>query len=130
MPLTPGDKIEIADLCSRYALAVDQNDIEAWLTTWTEDGEMDASFGSAKGAVQLRALEERAQGGSSKGKRHVVANLATEGDGNHATATSYLVIFERKKSPAVVATAVYKDTLRKVDGRWKFARRELRTDGT
>jgi SnoaL-like domain len=52
--------------------------------------------------------------------------LSAEGDS--ATATSYMVVIEAEKAPAVVASGVYSDTLKRVDGRWMFARRKLDVD--
>jgi limonene-1,2-epoxide hydrolase len=39
-----------------------------------------------------------------------------------------MVVIEAEKAPAVVGSGVYSDTLRRVDGRWKFARRKLDVD--
>lgn len=126
--LSNEDKVQIAELCARYARAVDDDDIDAWLATWSSDGELTAAFGSAKGTANLRALETRLQAGFSKGHRHVVANNIVDGEGHEATATSYLIIFEREHVPSVIATAVYYDTLRNIDGVWKFFKRDLRND--
>jgi len=128
MALTNEDKVDIQELCACYAQATDSADIESWLSTWMDDGELIAGFGSAKGKEQLRELEKRLSAGFSKGKRHVIANIVVRGDSEKATATSYLIVFEREKAPGVVATAVYSDTLEKVSGQWKFARRELHND--
>jgi len=128
--LSNDDKAQIIELGYRYARAVDDDDIDAWLATWTSDGELTAAFGSARGLADLRALETRLQAGFSRGHRHVVANTIVEGDSKtaEATSTSYLIIFEREHSPSVIATAVYHDTLRNIDGLWKFSKRDLRND--
>ncbi len=128
--LSNDDKAQIIELGYRYARAVDDDDIDAWLATWTSDGELTAAFGSVRGLADLRALETRLQAGFSKGHRHVVANTIVEDDdsGTGATSTSYLIIFEREHSPSVIATAVYHDALRKTDGLWTFSKRVLRND--
>ena len=122
------DKAQIIELCVRYARAVDDDDIDAWLATWTPDGELIAAFGSARGTAALRALETRLQAGFSKGRRHIVTNTIVDGGDHEATATSYLIILEREQMPSVVATAVYHDVFRKNDGVWKFLKRDLRND--
>ncbi len=130
MGLTRDDKGEIVELCNRYALAIDDDDIEAWLATWTDDGVMEASFGTARGKDNLRALQVQLEHGLSTGKRHVSVNhvVADAGDaGDAATARSYFIIFDRGTN-AVVATGVVADDLRRVDGVWAFARRTLTTD--
>jgi hypothetical protein len=45
MPLKIEDKMEISELLSRYNLAMDRNDLDAWLKTWYEDGILIANFG-------------------------------------------------------------------------------------
>lgn len=126
--LSNDDRLQIIELGARYARAVDDDDIDSWLATWAPDGELTARFGSAKGTADLRALETRLQAGFSKGRRHVVVNTTVDGDRDEATATSYLIIFEREHMPSVIATAVYYDTLRKTDGHWKYLKRDLRND--
>lgn len=128
MTLTLENKAQIIELCARYVLAVDTNDIDTWLSTWTDDGVLDAGFGTAQGKTALRELEIKLEGGMSKGKRHLSVNHVVEGDDSTASATSYLVVLEREGHPAVVTTAVFTDTLKKVDGVWKFTRRHLAID--
>ncbi len=127
MGLTRDDKNEIVELCNRYALAIDDDDIEAWMATWTDDAVMEASFGTARGKDNLRALQVKLQQGLSRGKRHVAVNHVVAGAGDAATATSYFIIFDRATN-TVVATSVFADDLRRVDGAWVFARRTLTTD--
>ena len=127
MGLTRDDKGEIVELCNRYALAIDDDDIEAWLATWTDDGVMEASFGTARGKDNLRALQVQLEHGLSTGKRHVSVNHVVADAGDVATARSYFIIFDRGTN-AVVATGVVADDLRRVDGVWAFARRTLTTD--
>ena len=47
-----------------------------------------------------------------------------------ANAKSYLTVIEAHKTPEVVATGVYNDTLKKDDGsgKWKFFQRKLDID--
>ncbi len=127
MGLTRDDKDEIVELCNRYALAIDDDDIEAWMATWSDDGVMEASFGTARGKDKLRALQVTLEQGLSKGKRHVSANHVVAGDGDAATARSYFIILDRDTN-AVVATGVFADDLQRVDGAWTFAHRTLTTD--
>ncbi len=123
------DKIEIAELCTKYNLAVDNSDIEGWLETWADDGMLEGNFVNARGKSELKnMLVNLLDSNTVTGKRHVLANIVCEGEGDIATATSYLIIFEAMNSPAVIASAVYNDNLKKIDNRWKFARRKLIVD--
>ncbi len=92
--LSNEDKAQIIELGYRYARAVDDDNIDAWLETWTSDGELTAAFGSARGLADLRALETRLQAGFSRGHRHVVANTIVEDDSKTAEATAIYVTIE------------------------------------
>ena len=49
MTITTNDKIEISELLSRYNLAMDRNDTDGWLETWSENGIFASNFGEAHG---------------------------------------------------------------------------------
>lgn len=122
------DKVEIVEVLARFDLAVDSADIEAYVALFTENAVLETNGTTARGHEALRALfvEETTL---ARGRRHLSLNpvvLSTEGDS--ATATSYLVVIEAEKAPAVVASGVFFDTLQRVDGRWKLARRKLVVD--
>jgi len=123
------DKVELVELCARFDLAIDSNDIEAYVSLWTENPVMEMDGTTARGQEALRAFFVEHVKTLGHGRRHLSLNhvvLSIEGDS--ATATSYMVVIEAEKAPAVVASGVYSDTLQRVDGRWKFARRKLDVD--
>jgi hypothetical protein len=66
----------------------------------------------------------------ASGKRHLSANIIIEGaQNNTASANSYLLVTEAKKTPEVVASGTYIDTLKKdANGTWKFLQRRLEID--
>ena len=123
------DKLAIQEATSNYFFAVDAADVDAYLAVWAEDGVSESSgLGNATGHEELRARFMKASQDFSKGKRHVVSNFAIEMQGDTATQRVYLLVVEREKKPAVEATAVYEDTLRRIDGTWKFTRRRQTID--
>jgi hypothetical protein len=66
----------------------------------------------------------------ASGKRHLSTNILIEDAPNNiTTAKSYLIVTEAKKTPEVVASGAYIDTLKKdANGNWKFVQRRLEID--
>jgi ketosteroid isomerase-like protein len=126
--LSQQDKLDILDVEARFDWAIDTANIKEWVSHFTEDGVFDASYGKASGSKELTAMMEKLESGFSKGKRHVTANHVIEGDGSGATVRGYLIVFEREKSPSVVATGIYTNTYVKDRGRWKVRHRKLDID--
>ena len=64
------------------------------------------------------------------GKRHLSTNIIIEdAPNNTASAQSYLIVTEAKRTPEVVASGTYIDTLKKdANGKWKFVQRRLEID--
>ena len=131
MPLSAADRIEILDLIARYnhALEIDR-DADAWVGTFTEDAVFVTGNGAGgTGTAGLRAFfrgnktpEER------RLMRHWVNNVVIDGDGDEARATCYLLLLDVSGAPRVEGTGIYKDRLRRVDGAWRFAERQISID--
>lgn len=118
------EKVAITEVIHRYQLAIDSHDAALWASLFTEDGEYVTPFGHAAGAEQLiAAITSWHSSGITTGKRHMLGAIQIEVAGETATAYSSYWIAEVATAPAVVATGDYTDTLRKVDGGWKLARR-------
>ncbi len=130
MVLTIDDHLEIQTLVARYNHAVDSGDGEAFAVTFTEAGVLDA------GALYLagrEALARFAEGlpDSQRAPRHITSNLLVDGDGDRATAQSYVQMFTLAGDPPVqqvAASGRYHDDLVKIDGRWHFERRVFTRD--
>lgn len=122
------DIVLIQNLTAQYALAMDEGRFEDWLEFWCKDepcfenpaGQFIGTEGFEK---LLPILRER-----TAGKRHFMSNHAVSVEGDHATQTCYMFITARSTTPSVLATAVYRDTLVKVDGEWKFKKRVIEFD--
>lgn len=128
MPLSAEDKLELLDIDARLDWAVDAGDVDGWVALFTLDGALEASYGSARGSDELKAMLQKLEGGFSKGKRHTTSNHRVEGDGDEARLSGYLVVFEREETPKVVATATYTDTYVRIGGAWKVRHRKLDLD--
>lgn len=128
MTLTNDDKTEIRELVSRYNKAIDTGDADGYAATFTPDGEFVGIVGTFKGHDELRAFAadyavnpEMADFSSAQ---HWVTNLVVDGDGDEATAFSHLMMVKPDgEQGAIILVGHYDDTLRRVDGAWRFARR-------
>ncbi|HEX2407793.1 MAG TPA: nuclear transport factor 2 family protein [Nitrososphaeraceae archaeon] len=124
------DKIVIQELIATYNIALDNKNIDEWTNTWTDDGKWSTTFGEAKGKPELKNMIDQITNEFASGKRHLSTNIIIEGAPNNmASAKSYLIVTEAKKTPEVVASGTYSDILKKNNsGEWKFLQRKLDID--
>ena len=128
--ITVADKIIIQELIAKHNIALDNKNIEEWTNTWTDDGVWSTPFGEAKGKTELKNMINQVTNEFASGKRHLSTNIIIEdAPNNTASANSYLIVTEAKKTPEVVASGTYIDTLKKdANGKWKFLQRKLDID--
>ncbi len=121
------DKVEIQELTARYANAMDETDLDAWMATWDENGFWSGRLGEFQGTEKLNelwaALGERIQN-----KRHVMTNFVIKGDAERAEQRCYMLVFDRVNEARLLATGVYNDLLIKKAGEWKFVERRVALD--
>src|SRR5215211_9346783 len=116
---------------TKYNLAIDNKNIDKWNNTWTDDGIWTTTFGEAKSKTELKNWVNQIINEFVSGKIHVSTNIIIEdaSTNNTANAKSYLTVIEAQKTPEVVTTGVYSDTLKKDgNGKWKFFLRKLDID--
>jgi ketosteroid isomerase-like protein len=128
--ITIEDKINIQELIAKSNIALDNKNIDDWTNTWTDDGVWSTPFGEAKGKTELKNMINQVTNEFASGKRHLSTNILIEdAPNNMTTAKSYLIVTEAKKSPEVVASGAYIDTLKKdANSKWKFVQRRLEID--
>ena len=126
MDLTAEDKISIQQLSAKYAMAMDDADMETWLSTWDQHGIWEGGPGRFEGLDELKQLFPKL-GDRIVGKRHVIANFVIEGDGDKATQHCYLLVVDRKKEH-LPWTLVYTDSIEKKNGQWRFVHRKAVLD--
>jgi uncharacterized protein (TIGR02246 family) len=133
------DRAEIEDLQARYMFALDWQDAEAYASTFTDDGVLDWAGGVAEGRAaimeevrQMRAgFARKAEADAPKRPsrlRHFITNVTLRIDGNQAEGRAYwqeLNNDNRERWPYQGSYGHYTDELRRVDGRWLFARRKI-----
>ena len=134
MPITGTieDREEVRVLHARYCLTIDTCRYDEWIDCFTEDGVFESPrFGRHSGRDGLKrftAMYKESLGGAKV--LHVVANPAFDLDGDSGTGTSYLLYYHCKDGKAALSAAgTYTDSLRKVNGEWRFESRRVNIDG-
>ena len=127
MELTALDKLEIMEVAARFEMALDKEDVEAYLQVYAEGGALSMFGQTAQGEEALRQGFWVMLDMFARGKRHCSMNQIITGDGAEATMTSYLVVFNRndlhRGGSALVVDQVRKDT-----GRWGIVHRQIDVD--
>lgn len=130
-PVGTVDQLEIQELVTRYNRAIDRGDVDGWVGCFTPDGAFDGVLGRKEGAAALRAfaqeLTDGPEGERFRPMRHWTTNFVIDHDGDADTArmrADHLLVRPRGSDGVeLVLTAVYRDRLRRIDGRWLFSER-------
>lgn len=134
MAISTEDRMAIMDLLSRYNHAIDGGDSEAWLDCFTEDAVYEFPPDRRwEGIEQLREVAaSRANDPDRAVSRHWLNNVLIEGDAGGdagvAQVTCYLMLLRPHEDARIHHTGMYRHTVRKVDGAWKFAHRRMDQD--
>ncbi|MGD9797342.1 MAG: nuclear transport factor 2 family protein [Acidimicrobiia bacterium] len=120
---TAEDRELVRELLARYNHAIDGRLVDEWVGLFTDDGVFDAGGRVLKGADELRGFAENL----GLAGRHVVANEVIDLQGDEGTVKAYVLVFAGSP-PAVAVMGAYEDEVRRVDGRWRFARRTFTPD--
>ena len=119
MPLTAEDREEMIELVARYNHAIDSRDAQAWADTFTEDGRFHVP---PKHDVRGReALVAFIGSFGPPGGHHWTTNFLIEGDGDDATMLVESIFI---RGGDASGRGKYVNTMKRVDGRWKFAERK------
>jgi hypothetical protein len=132
------DRAEIEDLQARYLFAIDYFDWDAYVATFAEDGELEFASGTSKGRAAIREAVTRFSEGigrfyhTADGKpaklRHIILQTAIRVEGDRAWSRSQWLEMANHgpgDEPKIGTYGIYEDELKKVDGRWLFAKRRV-----
>lgn len=125
------DELEIRNLIARVAQLADHGDAEEYASLFTEDAAWEFPGGPRRGRADILAgARERRQQrvtGPGSATRHLIATLAVRvEDATTATADSYFQFWrDTATSPTLFNMGHYHDVLRREDGAWRVARREI-----
>ena len=124
--LTAEDRLAISELGNLWDCAYDALDFESWMSVWADEKECvfaSNAFGAVHGIEAMRDYYMNYKRTFS-GLRHVLSNDLVVGNGDTARHYCYLCVFERITGTSLIGSAVFFSTLKKVNGRWKFVRRD------
>jgi uncharacterized protein (TIGR02246 family) len=124
---------EIRRLLEEYARCLDAGDHAAYADLFTEDGELHAQLGEAKGRAAIRDLLDARLKGDRPAPRaafHQIGNATIEVDGDRATSRVLwaYVTHDDGNYPLILQVGHYDDQLVREDGRWRFQRRTITRD--
>ena len=138
------DRAEIEDLMARYLFALDYNDIDTFMTMFSEDAEFEFAPGTVKGKAAIReaitSFKRRIgeiyvdEVGNAAVLRHVLTYKAIRVEGDRAwTRAMWFEMADDgprdaasgRKTPKMGTFGIYADELRKVEGRWLFSKRRV-----
>ena len=149
------DRAQIEDLQARYMFALDFDDLDTYVTTFTEDGILDIIGMKWQGREEIRkGLEEtpaeppegeekpaaepaegeeepaaeEAQGPYPSTGRHNITNIVLKIDGDNAAGRAYWFHYgnDNPERKAVINSyGYYEDEMVKVDGQWLFSKRVI-----
>lgn len=132
------DRAEIEDLTARYLFAIDYADWDAYVATFADDGELTFASGTSKGHDAIRkAVTDFAKGigrfyhtadGKPAKLRHIILQSVIRVEGDRAWARSQWLEMANHgegDQPKIGTYGEYEDTLKRVNGHWLFARRNV-----
>jgi hypothetical protein len=132
------DRAEIEDLMARYLLALDYNDLDSFIATFTEDAEFEFASGRVVGKPAILEAVRRFkvrigehykdENGDPAVLRHVLAQTAIRVEGDRAWTRAQWFEMANDgpgKTLKMGTFGIYEDQLRKVDGHWLFSERRI-----
>jgi ketosteroid isomerase-like protein len=134
MALITEDRLDVMDLVARYAECVDSGDAAGYAALFTSDGVVEHSAGSVRGRAEVQAWVEGLVRENRVGKtsrlKHIMGLPVIRGDGDRATARTYVTIPRHMDSGEIVIrlAGTYFDDCVKLNGEWLFAKRRIDLD--
>ena len=123
---------------ARYLFAIDYNDWDSYVETFAPDGVLEFASGSSKGRPAIRAMVAKFAEGIGRfyhtedGKpaklRHVILQSVVRVEGGHAWARSLWLEMANhgpQDTMKMGTYGLYEDELKKVNGQWLFAKRNV-----
>jgi uncharacterized protein (TIGR02246 family) len=111
-------------LAGDYPRALDGRDFDAYAALFTEDGELSLQGNTSKGRAAIKAFVSALP--AEPRVIHPITNLSYTIDGDTATGGAYWQdVGLANGTPAVLIAGRYEDTLRKVNGQWRIAKRDI-----
>jgi ketosteroid isomerase-like protein len=127
--LPASDHIAVLDLATRYGLALDDWDFDAYLDCWADDGKLTIDHvGTFEGKAAIDAWIRDYRGVADGHRHHFSQHLLRSHGDNAATMRSYNLLIRIAGAddlPHVRLSGVFRDKLRRDDTGWRFVERHL-----
>src|SRR5437867_3731059 len=122
--LTADDYAEIHNLYARYNYAYDSSNAEMYGGVFTTDGEFVVGDRVLHGRKEIGDLTKGRGAVKSRPKIfHVGSSVVVDPSPEGAKGSSYVVLMDLQKNPAISGGGVYEDVLVKTKEGWRFKKR-------
>jgi len=129
------DRVEILNLIYQYSYTYDNNEMEKFISLFTNDGVWEAPIGKAKTSEEIYSLlatRREAIAVSGIQNRHFQTNtVLIEISPDRVEGKTMVLVtwqFPEQKYAQVHLTGIYQDEFTKTDDGWKFTKRILHVD--
>lgn len=121
------DELDVRRVMARYCHLCDDSDFDALVALFTADAALIYGGREACGSEEIRAFFDEFQGAPERRGKHLQMNIVVDVEGDRARSESD-VLFVRYFDAALLphVAARYRDELLRVNGDWRFTRREIR----
>jgi len=134
--MSSDDRLTIHELMGRAAFALDERDLATLEASFASDAVMSVRIaggdplGPFDGREAIMGLMTDSMAQQTDQRRHVVSNLfIDDADPERPQVTSYLTLFGTENGEVqLICTGIYRDEVRRENGRWVLARRHLDLD--
>jgi uncharacterized protein (TIGR02246 family) len=125
--LSVADRLAITEVITRADEAASRRDADAYVALFTDDAVLDGTQGRHAGRQALRAAVGPVWAAEGPATFHLTLNPVVEPgpSPDQAVARSVLLIVDPAPPPAIRATAIITQELRRAEGSWLIARRTV-----
>ena len=134
------DRALIEDLQARYMFALDNGDLDTYVSTFTEDGILDIGMGEWKSRDTIKHVlasipsqDEPVDSSLHRSTgRHNISNIVVKIEGDTAIGRAYWFHMANRnpeRKAELSSYGHYEDVMVKVDGQWLFSKRKIFNEG-
>jgi ketosteroid isomerase-like protein len=128
--LGASDRLDILEVLTRTETAASVRDADAYVELFTDDAVLEGAQGVHMGKEALREAVGPIWASEGSATFHLLLNAVidpVDTDSDEVIVTSVLLIVSQGAPPQVLHVSEITQQLKRVDGRWKIARRSVKT---
>ena len=129
---TVAAKLEISELETRYTWAIDENRVERLEDIFAEDARLTMTPGDLdrRGRDEVLAwYHEYCHNWGWRNRRHYLANVQVEVDGDQARCRAYFLLTYEVHDKSRIGWGNYEDRFERRDGRWWLLEKNISSAG-